>query len=339
MGAAINELVRDRQVDLADADVIVVAVRDDVEDQRAAVREVEALVRPDAVIGVHTSAIPLKEIASAASRPERIVGMRFIAPVQWTRLLEVVQHERAAEAAVAVAAGLGTMLDKTVIVVSDGPGFFTSRVLGLMLNEAALLVDEGAHVESVDRAITRFGFSIGPLRLIDQVGLEVIQRIAEPLEKAFGERMPRPHVIDELVASGCVGRSSRAGFYLWRGTSPLDRLWRRPRRVANPAVHRVGLAAGMDETTIQDRLALLFVNECIRCLEDGVLRSAADGDLGAVLGAGFPPFLGGPFHYAESLGLAVIIDKHSGLAEKHGARFVPADLLLERAREGRTFFE
>jgi 3-hydroxyacyl-CoA dehydrogenase/enoyl-CoA hydratase/3-hydroxybutyryl-CoA epimerase len=339
MGAAISELLRERQVALADADLIAVAVRDDLEYQRAAVREVEALVRPDATIGVHTSSIPLNEIASAASRPERIVGTRFIAPVQRTRLLELVQPKRAAESAVAVAVGLGTLLDKTIIVVSDGPGFFTSRVLGLMLNEAVLLVDEGARVDEVDRAMRQFGFAVGPLRLLDEIGLEVLQRIAEPLEKAFGERMPRPRAIAELIAAGCVGRSSGAGFYLWRGTSPLDRVWRSPRRVANPAVHQVRPPAGMDQATIQDRLALRLVNECIRCLEDGVLRSPADGDVGAVLGIGFPPFLGGPFHYADSLGLQVVVDKLSGLAEQHGTRFIPADLLVERAREGRTFFE
>lgn len=339
MGTAIHGLLRGNQVALADADLVVVAARDDLEHQRAAVREVETSVRPEAVIAVHTSALPVKDISYGADHPERIVGTRFIAPVQRTRLLEVVQPERAAESAGAVAAGLGAMLDKTVIVVSDGPGFFTSRVLGLMLNEAALLIDEGAHVESVDRVMTRFGFPIGPLRLLDQIGLEVIQRIAEPLEKTFGERMPRPRVIAKLVAAGCVGRASGAGFYVWRGTSPLDRVWRRPRRVANPAVHPVRPPAGMDQAAIQDRLALLFVNECIRCLEDGVLRSPSDGDLGAVLGIGFPPFLGGPFHYADSLGLHVLIDKLSDLAEQHGTRFVPADLLLERAHEGRMFFE
>jgi len=339
MGVAINEFVGDRQVTPANAELIVVAVRDDLEHQRAAVREVEALVPPDAAIGVHTSSIPLKEIASAASRPERIVGTRFIAPVRRTRLVELVQPERAAESAVAVAAGLGTILDKTVIVVGDGPGFFTSRVLGLMLNEAALLVDEGTRVDVVDRAMREFGFAVGPLRLLDEVGLEIIQRIAEPLTLAFGDRMPRPHVIDELVAAGCVGRTSHAGFYLWLGTSPLDRLRRRPRRVENPMIQRIRSAAGMDQATIQNRLALLFVNECVRCLEDGVLRSPADGDLGATLGTGFPPFLGGPFHYVDSLGLPVLIDKLSGLAEQHGTRFMPADLLLECARDGRTFFE
>jgi len=206
-----------------------------------------------------------------------------------------------------------------------------------MLNEP--VVDEGARVDEVDRAMREFGFAVGPLRLLDEIGLEVTQRIAEPLEKAFGERMPRLRAIAELIAAGCVGRTSRAGFYLWRGASRLDRVWRRPRRVANPAVHQVRPPAGMDQATIHDRLALRLVNECIRCLEDGVLRSPADGNVGAVLGIGFPPFLSGPFHYADSLGLQVVVDKLSGLADQHGARFIPADLLLERAREGRTFFE
>ena len=342
MGAAISELVRSGQVALADADVVVVAARDDLEHLRAAVRDVEAFARPDAVIGVHTSSIPLKEIASNASRPERIVGTRFIAPVQRTRLLELVQHERASESAVAVAAGLGSVLDKTVIVVGDGPGFFTSRVLGLMLNEAALLVEEGARVEAVDRAMTQFGFAAGPLRLLDEVGLDVAQRLAEQLAlhpgQAFGDRVPRSRVIADLVAAGCIGRRSGAGFYLWRGTSRLDRLLRRPRRVPNPGVYRHAHPREVDEVTVQTRLALLFVNECVRCLEDGVLRSSVDGDLGAVLGLGFPPFLGGPFHYADSLGLRPLVDQLNVLTDQHGARFAPAGLLVERARDDRAFF-
>jgi 3-hydroxyacyl-CoA dehydrogenase/enoyl-CoA hydratase/3-hydroxybutyryl-CoA epimerase len=340
MGAAINDLLRDRQVSLEDADVIVVAARDDLEHQRAAVRDVEASVRPEAIIAVHTSAVPLRAIAFGALHPERIVGMRFIAPVYRTRLLEVVQHERAAESAVTTAAGLGTRLDKSVIVVNDGPGFFVSRVLGLMLNEAALLVEEGARVESVDRAMTRFGFAAGPLRLLDEIGLDVAQRLAEPLavDQAFRDRMPRAAVIADLVAAEWLGRKSRRGFYLWRGRSTLDRVLRKPRRVPNPAVYRGRPRTDIDETTVRTRLGLLFANECIRCLDDGVLGSSADGDLGAVLGAGFPPFLGGPFHYADSLGLQVLVDELNSLADHHGRRFAPADLLVQYAREGRTFF-
>ena len=162
MGAGISELLRGSQDALADADLVIVAARDDLEHQRAAVRDVEASVRPQAVIAVHTSALPIKEIAFSASHPERIVGARFIAPVQRTRLLEIVQHERASESAVAMGARLGTIFDKTVIVVGDGPGFFISRVLGLMLNEAVLLAEEGVHVEAVDCAMTRFGFAAVP---------------------------------------------------------------------------------------------------------------------------------------------------------------------------------
>jgi 3-hydroxyacyl-CoA dehydrogenase / enoyl-CoA hydratase / 3-hydroxybutyryl-CoA epimerase len=208
-----------------------------------------------------------------------------------------------------------------------------------MLNEAALLVDEGAPVEGVDRAMLRFGFAAGPLRLLDEVGLDVALRLADALalDQTFGDRVRRSRVIADLVAAGCTGRSSGVGFYRWRGNSPLGRLLRRPRRVPNPSAHRGKRPGEIDDATVQTRLALLFVNECIRCLEDGVLRSSTDGDVGAVLGVGFPPFLGGPFHYADSLGLQVLVDTLRVLADRHGSRFVPADLLLRHVREAATF--
>jgi 3-hydroxyacyl-CoA dehydrogenase/enoyl-CoA hydratase/3-hydroxybutyryl-CoA epimerase len=341
MGAAINEIVGAGHVALADADLVVVAARDDLEHQCAAVRDVEASVRLEAVIAVNTSALPIGDIVASASHPERIVGTRFIAPVQRTRLLEVVQPESASESAVAMVAALGTRLDKTVIVVGDGPGFFVSRVLGLMLNEAALLVDECAPVEAVDRAMTRFGFATGPLRLLDEIGLAVAQRMADQLalDKTVGDRVPRSRSIADLAASGSTGRHSGAGFYRWRNRSPLDRVLRRPRRSPNPAVYRGESPRAVEESAVQTRLVALFVNECIRCLEDGVLRSSTDGDLGAVLGIGFPPFLGGPFHYTDSIGPRVLIDKLQRLADMHGNRFIPANLLLDYARDGRSFFE
>src|SRR5262249_744589 len=147
---------------------------------------------------------------------------------------------------------------------------------------------------------------------------------------------------------GQTGRKAGAGFYIWPKPSssplilikPLRRFVRAPKRVPNQAVYDMvggGERLTLGDQQIQDRLALLFVNEAIRCLEEGVLRSASDGDLGAVLGLGFPPFRGGPFHYADALGLSGLTDKLRGLAQRHGDRFEPAGLLVERAREGRTF--
>jgi 3-hydroxyacyl-CoA dehydrogenase/enoyl-CoA hydratase/3-hydroxybutyryl-CoA epimerase len=219
-------------------------------------------------------------------------------------------------------------MGKTVIVVGDAPAFYTSRVLAVMMNEATVLLGEGARMEDVDRALTAFGFPVGPFVLFDEVGLEVGQHVGETVARAFGDRLPASTVVPELVKAGFTGKRSGAGFYRW----PKHRAFLpAPKRVANPAAYRfVGEPAPrvFSDAAIQERLVLLFVNEAIRCLEEGVLRSPTDGDLGAVLGLGFPPFHGGPFHYADSLGLTHLEQTLRRLAERHGPRYAPANLLV-----------
>jgi len=253
-------------------------------------------------------------------------------------LLEVVRGEGSADWAVATAVSVGNTMGKTVIVVGDSPGFYTSRVLGVMMNEAALLLGEGVRLEDVDRAMTAFGFPVGPFVLYDEVGLTVAQHAGETVVAAFGDRLPASPVVPALVAAGNTGKRDGSGFYIWqkhrRLPGPLAALDPRPSKTPNPAVSRVlgdPAPRRLSEGEIQDRLALLFMNEAIRCLEEGVLRSPTDGDLGAVLGLGFPPFLGGPFHYADTLGHAELQQKLRRLADQHGTRYAPASLLAEQA--------
>jgi 3-hydroxyacyl-CoA dehydrogenase/enoyl-CoA hydratase/3-hydroxybutyryl-CoA epimerase len=294
------------------------------------------VLRSDAVIASNTSAIPIHEIAQGSRHPERIVGMHFFSPAERMPLLEVVRPDAASEQAIDTAVALGTKLGKTVIVVADRPGFYTTRVLGVMLNEAALLLGEGARIEDVDRAMTDFGFPVGPFVLYDEVGLEVAVHAGETVTRAFGDRIPGASVVAELVASGSTGRKSGKGFYVWpKKRSTWRRFVTREKRSPNTSVYG-GPRVALSSEAIQDRLALLFVNEAIRCLEEGVIASPTDGDLGAVLGLGFPPFRGGPFHYADSLGRDTLERKLSALAARHGPRYAPAALLSER---GRPFFE
>jgi 3-hydroxyacyl-CoA dehydrogenase / enoyl-CoA hydratase / 3-hydroxybutyryl-CoA epimerase len=234
-----------------------------------------------------------------------------------------------------------------VIVVGDAPGFYTSRVLGVMMNEAAILLGEGARMEDVDRAMTAFGFPVGPFVLYDEVGLEVARHASETMTRAFGDRIPTTDLVSELVQAGQTGRRAGAGFYVWGVEAPspllkpLRGMLKRPNRLPNPAAYRIvghPVQREFSADVIQDRLALLFVNEAIRCLEEGVLQSPTDGDLGAVLGLGFPPFRGGPFHYADALGLETLVARLTALATQHGRRYDPAGCLVDRAHAGRTFF-
>ena len=319
-------------------DLVIEAVFENLAVKHQVLKDLEAVLSRTAVIASNTSALPIKDIASQATHPERVVGMHFFSPAQRMPLLEVVRPDAAADWAVARAVSVGTKMGKTVIVVADRPGFYTSRVLGVMLNEAAILLGEGARLEDVDGAMTDFGFPVGPFVLYDEVGLEVALHAGETVTRAFGDRVPPASAVQVLVAAGHTGRKSGTGFYRWprrsRLPGPLRRFVRGPRRVANPAVYDGVPRTSLPKEAIQDRLALLFVNEAVRCLDEGVLQSPTDGDLGAVLGLGFPPFRGGPFHYADSIGTR-LAERLRALAAAHGSRYEPAPSIAD----GRKFFE
>lgn len=326
------------------SDVVIEAVYEDLSIKRAVFAEIERVLAPETIIASNTSALPIGDLAAAAQRPERIVGMHFFSPAQRMPLVELIRGRHTSVEAVETVTHLALAMGKTVIVVGDGPGFYTSRVLGVMLNEAALLFEAGTPIEAIDAAMTAFGFPVGPFALYDEVGLEVALHVGANLAHAFGDRIPPSRVVSDLVRRGATGRASGAGFYLWpksrRVPSPFGRLVPEPRRVPNPILGELSRPSRtLTVEAIQERLVLAFVNEAIRCLDEGILSSAADGDLGAVLGLGFPPFLGGPFHYVDQRGATDVRAALSQLAQAVGPRYEPATGLAASARVGRTFFE
>jgi 3-hydroxyacyl-CoA dehydrogenase/enoyl-CoA hydratase/3-hydroxybutyryl-CoA epimerase len=259
--------------------------------------------------------------------------MHYFSPVNKMPLLEVIVTPMTAPDVTATAVAIGKKQGKTVIVVNDGPGFYTSRILTPYMNEAAEILLEGAPVEEVDAALTSFGMPVGPITLLDEVGIDVGAKVAKILHAAFGDRMTPPASLEKLIADGRLGRKSRKGFYTYAEgkKGPVD-----------PTVYdlmpggRARKKPSRDE--IQERVVLQMVNEAIRCLGEGILRSARDGDVGAIFGLGFPPFLGGPFRYADALGSKVLLERLERWHDKIGDRFEPAPLLVERARSGETFY-
>ncbi|HEY8038620.1 MAG TPA: fatty acid oxidation complex subunit alpha FadJ [Polyangiaceae bacterium] len=323
---------------LRHAGLVVEAVFEDLALKQATLRQVEALVEPACVYASNTSSIPIARIAQAASFPGRVLGMHYFSPVPRMPLLEVVRADRTEPWAVATAVALGKRQGKTVIVVKDGPGFYTTRVLAPMLNEAAHLVGEGVAVDAVDAAMVGWGFPVGPLQLLDEVGIDVAARVAQVLHAAFGERMTPPGALSKLVADERSGRKSGRGIYRYDEQAGGGE-GRRPVDAGVYALLGVQPTTRLPPEEIQMRCALALVNEAIRCFGEGVLRSARDGDVGAVLGLGFPPFRGGPFRYVDTLGAAEALRRVQGYADRFGERWRPAPLLVHMAKKGERFFD
>jgi 3-hydroxyacyl-CoA dehydrogenase/enoyl-CoA hydratase/3-hydroxybutyryl-CoA epimerase len=315
----------------ADVDLVIEAVFEDLELKRSVLQDVEGITGDDTIFASNTSSIPIGQIAAAAKRPENVIGMHYFSPVEKMPLLEVIVTEQTADWVTATCVEFGRAQGKTVIVVNDATGFYMTRILGPYFAEVTRLVQEGVPIETIDRAMVQWGFPVGPLTLMDEVGIDVGAKIAKILAEAFGDRMTVPEVFTRLVADDRRGRKNGRGFYRYEDGRKSD---------VDTSIYEVlGVEPGYDmaATEIQDRLAMPLINETARCLEEGVLRSARDGDLGAVFGLGFPPFRGGPFQMVDTLGPSSVVATMERLAQVHGERYAPAQILIDAARQGTSF--
>ncbi|GMQ95577.1 MAG: fatty acid oxidation complex subunit alpha FadJ [Gammaproteobacteria bacterium] len=316
---------------LRSSSLVIEAAFEDRDLKRQLLAEVEALNQDRLMFASNTSSIPISEIAAAAKRPGNVVGMHYFSPADRMPLLEVVVTEQTAPGVTATCVAFGKRQGKTVIVVRDAAGFYTSRILAPYLNEAAQLLTEGVTIESIDRALVDFGFPVGPLTLLDDIGIDVGYEVSGVLGRAFGPRMQPPAGLRQLVDQGSLGKKSGRGFYVHGGRS----------RRANDEIYALLGAQPTDDAKaipIAERCVLQMVNEAARCLESDILRSARDGDIGAVFGLGFPPFLGGPFRYADSLGASQLVGRLEHFADSHGERYLPADILGRLAERGQGFY-
>lgn len=312
------------------ADLVIEAVVEDLAVKHHVIKEVTQVTGPDTIFASNTSSIPIDQIAEGHPRPELVVGMHYFSPVPRVPLLEVVEGPRTADWVTATAIDVGRRQGMTVVVVGDGPGFYTSRILGPYINEAAHLLTDGASVEAIDGAIERLGFPVGPFRLIDEVGIDVAAKIARVLSDGLGERLAPSQTMEAVVADGRQGRKNGRGFYQYtsEGRTDVDpSIYELVRRNPRPA-------PSTDE--IVDRALLAMVNEALWALNDGVLRSARDGDAAAIFGLGFPPGMGGPLRYVDDRGPAVVLDRLRALVSEHGSRFAPAPLLVELVESGKS---
>ena len=320
-------------------DLVIEAVFEDIDLKHRVLREVEPQMPEDAIYASNTSTIPIGRIAEAAMRPEQVLGMHFFSPVHKMPLLEIIVTPRTTKDATVTAVAYGKQLGKTVIVVNDGPGFYTTRTLSAYMNEAGRLLDEGAAIDAIDKALVDFGFPVGPITLLDEVGIDVGGKVGLVLADALGVRMTPSEAMRRVVTAGRLGRKGRSGFYRYdeRGKKGDvdDSIYQ---IIGATARAKAGKHVEIGAEEMVRRCVLAMVNEAARCLQEGILRSVRDGDVGAVFGIGFPPFRGGPFRYVDTIGAASIVRQLQELNTRHPPRFEAAELLVEMAQSGKTFY-
>jgi 3-hydroxyacyl-CoA dehydrogenase/enoyl-CoA hydratase/3-hydroxybutyryl-CoA epimerase len=276
------------------------------------------------LLATNTSALSITDLGAAVQRADRVVGIHFFNPVHKMPLVEVITGAKTSVETAAAAVRFVQQIGKLPVLVRD------SRILLPYLSEAAELFARGAAIEEVDAAMLDFGMPMGPLRLIDEVGLDVAEDVAATLAAGFPDHMSVPPILARMIAAGLLGRKSGRGFYIHekRKTAP------------NPdaAKYReADTAAPLDRAAMQRRMALLMVNEAARCIEEKVVAEPADVDFGMIMGTGFAPFRGGPLRYADTLGAAAITAALREEAERSGARFTPCQLLQEMTQTNRRF--
>ncbi len=319
---------------IKDADIVVEAVFEDLALKHQMVKDVERECGENTIFASNTSSLPISQIAAAASRPENVIGLHYFSPVEKMPLVEVIAHKTTSPETIATTVAFARKQGKTPIVVQDGAGFYVNRILALYMNEAAQLLLEGQRIEHLDRALVKFGFPVGPMTLLDEVGIDVGAKISPILEKELGERFSAPAAFDKLLADDRKGRKNGKGFYQYGPKAKKDKL-------VDESVYKVLdilIASDKEAKDVAERCTVQMLNEAVRCLEEGIIASARDGDIGAIFGIGFPPFLGGPFRYIDTLGVKNLVDTLHGYQSLYGERFAPCDTLVKMASDGSQFY-
>ncbi|HQW65881.1 MAG TPA: fatty acid oxidation complex subunit alpha FadJ [Gemmatimonadales bacterium] len=316
----------------AGAQIVIEAVFEDLAVKRQVIAELEAAVPPHVILATNTSTIPIQDIAAGARHPERVVGMHFFSPVEKMPLLEVIPTAQTSADAIVTAVQFGRTMGKTVIVVADSPGFWVNRILSPYLNEAGFLLEEGVPIETIDKAMTDWGFPVGPVALLDEVGLDVGEKGGKVMYQAFGDRLAPSKVIAAMRGDDRLGRKNGRGFYFYKDGHKTG---------ADASVFQllgVRPAGEVDVARVTDRLVYAMLNEAAMAMSEGVVRTPRDADIGAIFGIGFPPFRGGPLRTLDALGAAEVVAKLERLEAAHGPRFRAAPVLEEMARIGGRWY-
>lgn len=338
MAPLVNGTLSDTE--LCHSDLIVEAIFENRDAKRQLFARLEPLMRDDAILASNTSTIPITQLADGLKRPEQFVGLHFFNPVRQMPLVEVIRGAKTSDATIATAVAYAKALGKSPIVMNDGPGFLVNRLLLPYMNEAALLLCEGASIGEIEKSAKAFGMPMGPITLYDVVGLDVAVHAGKTMLDAFPDRVVPATILQKLFDKGRMGQKVGRGFFDYapaKGGKP-------PKGTDSAEVAtlidecRSGAPKKFTPQEITDRLFLPMLLEATRVLEDGVVQDARDVDLGLIFGIGFPPFLGGLFFWADQVGAAKIVEKlkpYSAL----GKRFEPTKLLTKVAQANSKFYD
>uniref|UniRef100_A0AAX7SJX8 Trifunctional enzyme subunit alpha, mitochondrial n=1 Tax=Astatotilapia calliptera TaxID=8154 RepID=A0AAX7SJX8_ASTCA len=310
------------------ADMVIEAVFEDLNIKHKVLKEVEAVTPPHCIFATNTSALPVRDIAAASKRPEKVIGIHYFSPVDKMQLVEIVTTDKTSKDT--LAAAVSVALKQGKIVVTDGPGFYTTRCMGCLLMESLRLLQEGVTATKSDFLATSFGFNVGPFAVTDEVGVDIGLHISEMLCKAFGSRYEGGslEIVKTMLEKGLKGCKSGKGFFLYGKTKSV-----------NPEVeeilknHQLCVCCSSSEYDMQYRLLSRCINESLMCLQEGIIQSPLEGDIGAVFGYGFPPMHGGPFRFVDTFGAERLVSLMKRFEDVYGNQFTPCQLLLDHTKD------
>jgi 3-hydroxyacyl-CoA dehydrogenase/enoyl-CoA hydratase/3-hydroxybutyryl-CoA epimerase len=319
------------EIPLRGIDLVIEAAVEQLELKQHIFAGLESKVAADTVLASNTSSLSIDAIAASLQHPERVVGIHFFNPVHRMQLAEIVRGSKTNATTLNAAIQFTKQIGKLPVLVNDSPGFLVNRILLPYIGEAVRLFADGYRLDSIDRVMLEFGMPMGPLRLTDEVGLDVVERVAKELTTRVRHHGPLDGTVEKMIAKGWLGRKSGRGFYDYSGTD---------KEIVNSQVSDLQPPEPVNviEEELRDRLVLSMINEAARTIEEKVVSAPEDVDFGMIMGTGWAPFRGGPLRYADHIGIATVVSRLNALRERVGQYFEPCTLLTDMTNRGATFY-
>jgi 3-hydroxyacyl-CoA dehydrogenase/enoyl-CoA hydratase/3-hydroxybutyryl-CoA epimerase len=319
-------------------DVVVEAIVENMTVKKKLIKELESICKDDFIFASNTSSLPLTEMSEEAKNPENVVGMHYFSPVTKMPLLEIIKTNKTSEQAIATCYEIGKRQGKTCIVVNDAPGFYVNRILCPYLLEALILIEEGVRIEQIDKALKNLGMPVGPVALLDEVGIDVgVHVMSGNMTDLIKDRdgIKLNYSMPKMLEDGLSGRKSKKGFYNY-----VKKKGKVKKGKVNEGVYKYfdsPVAKKINDKEITERCILILLNEAVWALEEGIIENITDGDIGGVFGIGFLPWSGGPFSYMNQTGISNIVDKMRHYQNLYGNKFQPRPMLIKMVEKNEKF--